>query len=124
MSGALRQLAECESRFSGFFQMTQPLIVSIPHSLGKAEATRRLKAGLDGIRFEYGSLIDVSREQWDGDRLTFEVSVLKQRASGAIDVEDDRVRLEVNLPWFLARLATKAQALVQQKGTLMLENKR
>src|SRR4051812_30070818 len=99
--------------------MPQPLIVSLPDSLGKAEATRRLKSGLDGIRSEYGSLFHIALDDWDGDRLTFALSILKQHASGTIDVEEDRVRLEVNLPWLLARFAGKAQALVQQKGTLV-----
>ena len=29
--------------------MSKPLVVSIPHRLGKQEARRRLKAGLDGV---------------------------------------------------------------------------
>lgn len=104
--------------------MPQPLIVSLPHSLGKKEATRRLKSGLDRLRAEYGTLIHVARDEWNEDQLTFEVSVLSQRASGTIDVEDDHVRLMVELPWLLARLAAKAEALVRQRGALMLENKK
>jgi hypothetical protein len=104
--------------------MAEPFVVSIPHSLGKAEATRRLKSGLDGVRAEYSSLINVSRADWEGDRLMFDVSILKQNASGAIDVEDDRVRLEVMLPWLLARLAGKARDVIQRKGNLLLEDKR
>jgi Putative polyhydroxyalkanoic acid system protein (PHA_gran_rgn) len=104
--------------------MAQPLVVSLPHSLGKAEATRRLKSGLTSVRTDYGSVIQVVRDEWDDNRLTFEISIMSQRASGTIDVEDDHVRLEVILPWLLARIATKAQALIQQRGSLMLENKK
>ena len=32
--------------------MSAPLVVSIPHRLGREEATRRLKAGLDAGRFQ------------------------------------------------------------------------
>jgi hypothetical protein len=46
-----------------------------------------------------------------------------QRASGTIDVYDAGVRLEVTLPWLLARFAHGAQRVIGQKGTLMLEKK-
>ena len=32
--------------------MTKPLVVSIPHSLGREEAMRRLKTGLVARRFQ------------------------------------------------------------------------
>jgi hypothetical protein len=41
--------------------------------------------------------------------------------TGSVDVADDHVRLELQLPWLLALLAEKAKALVQKEGKLMLE---
>lgn len=72
---------------------------------------------------EYGNLLAVEEEIWSGDRLTFRVSALRQSASGAIDVADDHVRLEVTLPWLLDRLARGAQAVIERRGTLLLEKK-
>jgi len=43
-------------------------------------------------------------------------------AHGTIDVYDSGVRLEVTLPWLLARFAHAVQRVVGQKGQLMLEN--
>ena len=34
--------------------MSQPLVVSIPHRLGREEAVRRLKSGLGTVRTDYG----------------------------------------------------------------------
>jgi hypothetical protein len=51
------------------------------------------------------------------------VSALGQRASGFIDVYEANVRLEVILPWLLARFAQAAQRVIGQKGQLMLEKK-
>ena len=62
--------------------MSKPLIVSIPHSLGKAEALRRIKSGLDTVRTSYGQVLHIEEETWSGDRLAFRVSALGQHASG------------------------------------------
>lgn len=103
--------------------MTRPLVVSIPHRLGKDEALRRMKAGLGSARTQYAQLIQVNEEVWSGDRLVFSVTALKQQVSGILDVSEDHVRLEVTLPWLLSRLAQGIQGVIQKKGTLMLEKK-
>jgi hypothetical protein len=38
-----------------------------------------------------------------------------------VDVAEDHVRLEVQLPWLLSMLAHKAKTLVEKQGKLMLE---
>ena len=103
--------------------MAQPFIVSIPHKLGKDEATRRLKAGLGNVKSQYSQMIQVNEEIWSGDRLAFSITALKQNASGTIDVADDHVRLEITLPWLLAGLAHGAQAMIRERGNRMLEKK-
>jgi len=103
--------------------MSKPLIVSIPHRLGKAEAVRRLKSGLSSVRANYSHLLAVHEETWTGDHLQFRVSALGQAASGSIDVMEDQVNLVVFLPWLLAKLAAAIQPLVRKEGVLMLEKK-
>ena len=103
--------------------MSKPLVVSIPHRLGKQEAIRRLKSGLDGIGTNFGHLISIEEAVWTDDHLQFRVSTLGQTASGGIDVAEDHVHLVVFLPWLLAKLAEKIQPLIRREGTLMLEKK-
>ena len=104
--------------------MSKPLTVSIPHRLGKEEAVRRLKSGLASAHANFGQFYSVQEEAWTGDHLRFRVSALGQAASGSIDVAEDHVRLEVVLPWLLAKIAETLQPLIRKEGTLMLENKR
>jgi hypothetical protein len=101
--------------------MSQPVVVTIPHRLGKAEATRRLQAGFSKVRSNFGESFVVLKDQWAGEHLDFSASLLGQTTTGTVDVADDHVRLEVQLPWFLSLLANKAKALVQREGQLMLE---
>ena len=100
--------------------MSKPLIVSIPHSLGKAEALRRLKSGMARATANI-PLLKFDNQTWTGDRMAFRARALGQVASGTVDVGEDSVRLEVQLPWVLAMLANKAKALVEKQGQRMLE---
>ncbi len=101
--------------------MSRPVVVTIPHRLGKQEAVRRLKTGFSNIHSTFGQSFVVVKDQWAGDHLDFRASLLGQTTTGTVDVADDHVRLEVQLPWFLSLLADKAKALVQSQGKLMLE---
>jgi hypothetical protein len=101
--------------------MAEPVIVTIPHKLGKEEATRRLKDGFGKLRANLGEKFMVLKDDWKGDHLNFQASLLGQTTTGTVDVAEDSVRLEVQLPWMLAMLANKAKALVQKQGQLMLE---
>jgi hypothetical protein len=103
--------------------MSQPLVVSIPHRLGKQEALSRIKAGLGKARTNFGHLLTVEEETWQGDRVQFRVRSLGQTAAGTIDVLDDHVRLEVTLPWLLGKLAEKIAPAIRKEGTLLLEKK-
>jgi hypothetical protein len=103
--------------------MSEPLVVVISHHLGKDEALRRIKDGLGRARAEFGWLLSLEEEVWSGDRLTFRVTALGQHAFGIIDVYEAGVRLEITLPWLLARFAHAAQRVIGQKGQLMLEKK-
>jgi hypothetical protein len=103
--------------------MNAPLVVEIPHRLGKDEAVRRLKSGLGRASAQYGNVLQVHEEIWSGDRLSFRVEALRQIASGTVDVGEYSVRVEVTLPWLLARLANGIQAAIRKSGTLMLEKK-
>jgi hypothetical protein len=104
------------------FVMSAPLVVSIPHRLGREEAARRLKGGLSRAAANV-PVLSVDEERWEGDRMFFRVRAIGQAASGQIDVAEDHVRLEVVLPWLLQRFAEKAQTLIRERGQLLLTKK-
>jgi hypothetical protein len=103
--------------------MTAPLVVSIPHRLGKQEAVRRLKAGLGQARTGFSHLMSVDEEVWNGDCLTFRLRALGQSASGTIEVQEDHLRLEVALPWLLAKFSERLMPAIRKEGALLLEKK-
>src|SRR3954470_21039188 len=101
------------------FAMPAPLVVSIPHRLGREEARRRLQAGLTRAAASLSGL-KVDEEKWHGDRMIFRVRALGQAAAGHVDVEDNHVRVEVTLPWLLQRFAELVQGTIKNRGRLLL----
>ncbi len=102
--------------------MSAPLVVTIPHQLGKDEALRRVKGLMSQVT---GSLpmVSLQREIWTQDRLDFELNALGQVASGLIDVGESNVRIEISLPPMLRTLAAVLQRAVEARGKLLLDKK-
>lgn len=103
--------------------MSKPVVVSVPHRLGREEAARRLKAGFERAGSQFAGVLNISEQAWSGDRLSFRASALGQQAAGTIDVLDDSVRIEVTLPWLLAKIAEQLAPAIRRESVLMLEKK-
>jgi hypothetical protein len=61
--------------------LSQPVIVSIPHHLGREEAARRIKSGLAAARTNYSALLNIREETWNGDSLVFNMSTFGPSAA-------------------------------------------
>jgi hypothetical protein len=62
--------------------MSQPIVVTLPHRLGKAEALRRLEEGFRDAESNLGGSFFVLKNQRSGDHLDFRASVLGQTTTG------------------------------------------
>jgi hypothetical protein len=102
--------------------MSKPLIVSIPHKLGKEEALRRVKPALGKASTSF-PVLAVEQETWTGDRMDFRVRALGQIAAGNVQVEENFVRLEVTLPWLLHKFAEVVQHTINARGQILLDKK-
>ena len=102
--------------------MSQPLVITIPHSLGKEEATNRLKNGLAKATATL-PILSVTDETWVGDTMSFKLSAMGQEAAGSVAVADSDVRIELVLPWLLQRFAEMIQQTISSKGRILLEKK-
>src|SRR5215468_9292688 len=101
--------------------MSQPLLVSIPHRLGRLEARRRLNSGIGRLRSELNTLLSGLDYQWEGDTLNFVGSAMWQRITGRIEVLDNVVRVEIDLPWIMQLLRDTIAKQVRGRGVLLLE---
>jgi hypothetical protein len=102
--------------------MSEPLVITIAHKLGKEEALRRIKPGLSKASESF-PVLKVEEEIWSGDRLDFRVRAIGQVAGGNVQVGEDTVRLEVTLPWLLHKFGQAVQRTVEGRGRILLEKK-
>jgi hypothetical protein len=101
--------------------MSQPLIVSIPHRLGRQEAKRRLDSGISRIGPELAGLVSTLDHSWEGDMLNFRAVAMWQTISGRLEVLDDAVRIEIDLPWMMRLIGDTIMKQVRGRGVAMLE---
>jgi len=99
----------------------QPLLVSIPHRLGRLEARSRLDSGIGRPRSELNALLSELDYHWEGDTLNFVTSAMWQRITGRIEVLDDVVRVEIDLPWIMQFLRDSIARQVRGRGIALLE---
>jgi len=101
--------------------MSQPLIVSIPHRIGRLEARRRVDSGIGRLQPELNALLSGLDYRWEGDTLNFAASAMWQRITGRIEVLDDVVRVEVDLPWIMRLLGDTIAKRMRGRGVALLE---
>ncbi len=104
--------------------MSRPVTVTIPHKLGKAEARDRLVSSVGQLRDQLGAMsVSNFQHAWAGDRMNFQAQALGRTISGAIDVEEADIRIEVVLPGLLGMFADRITRGLQRQGPLLLEKK-
>lgn len=99
--------------------MSKPVVVSIPHELGRAEARRRIDEGIGRLTSQIGAVGEI-RQAWDGDVMRFSLQAIGQTVTGSIDVQDSEARLEVYLPGIFAMIANKVKGKLKEEGQILL----
>ncbi len=89
--------------------MSEPLVITVPHKLGAEEARRRVATEIEQLKSEYINKFAYSEVNWAGNKATIRVVVLAQAVNANINVSADDVRIEIILPWLLAKLAAPLQ---------------
>lgn len=101
--------------------MAKPIVVTLPHSLGAQEAQSRLEAGLGRLEREFQSVLSSSNVAWKANHADLAVGAMGQHVRAGIDVFDDQVRVEVQLPWILSRLQNKVAEFLERQGHRALQ---
>jgi hypothetical protein len=97
-----------------------PIIVTVPHGLGKDQALARIKAALAEARVAQAAYFTVAEENWDDSRLRFRVNLLGLPCTGQLVVGDKDATLEFQLSWYLAHIRDSARAYAQAAGAKTL----
>ena len=104
--------------------MATPITITIPHKLSRAEATARVNASVDGFKQQMAKVgLGHMRHDWAGDRFSFHAQALGQAITGRIDVSENELRIEVDLPALLAGFAEKIRGRLRREGPKLLEKR-
>ena len=95
------------------------LSLSIPHQLSRADARRKTEELVAQFQQQAAGLGHV-QEHWNGDTMDFTVVFMGMPVTGQAQVEDRAVRMEVEMPWLLAKLAGSFQQTLEHQGRQLL----
>lgn len=104
--------------------MNNPLIVDLPHQLGRDEARRRIDTNVDKLERHIPGGAEVS-SRWDGDTMRLDIGAMGQTIAAALDVGEAKVTVRIDLPGMLGFFKGPIEGMLRQKGgDLLLEDKR
>lgn len=96
------------------------LHINIPHHLSKEEALSRIKGLLQQVKEEQANIVSNVKESWQGDKGEFSFSAMGFDLSGLIDVKDDGIDINADLPFAVSLFKGKIKEVITGKATQLL----
>ncbi|BDI60220.1 polyhydroxyalkanoic acid system family protein [Qipengyuania nanhaisediminis] len=95
--------------------------VTLPHSLGKDEVRRRMHEHGHEIADHFPAGMASVETDWPHeDRMNLTVNAMGQRIEGGIDIAEDNVTVEMDLPAMLSFLRGTLEGAVRKHGGKLL----
>jgi hypothetical protein len=101
--------------------MANTITINVPHNLGIETAKKRLAERIEALQREYVDKVAQSEVTWAGDVATIRVAALGQTATARMTVLADMLRIEVDLPWLLAKLSGGIQDFISRNAKDVLK---
>lgn len=93
--------------------------VTVPHKLSREQVRERLRTHAHELAGNVpGAQVDTS---WaDDNRMNLTVSAMGQKLQGAIDIEDDQVVIDLDLPFALSFVEPMIAVQIREQGQKLL----
>ena len=96
--------------------------VTLPHSLGKDEVRRRMHEHGHEIADYFPAGMATVENTWPSeDRMNLMVNAMGQRIEGGVDIGEDHVVIEMDLPAMLSFLRGTIEGAAKKHGGRLLE---
>jgi putative polyhydroxyalkanoate system protein len=102
--------------------MAKTITVSLPHHTTREEARRKVMAGVASHKQQFARMAQVE-DSWTGDQMQFKATAMGQTLTGRVDVTDENVVVNVDLPMFLAMMSGRIKGEIETQGRKLLESK-
>ena len=103
--------------------MAREISITIPHKLTQAEVRQRIEKGIVNAQREHAGKFSKLEHNWSDNHLDFDLGVLGQSITGAVDVNPSDVVVHVHLPWMLAAFADKIRPQIKTQADKLLSEK-
>ena len=103
--------------------MARSISLTIPHKLTQAEVRSRIQKGITDAQRDHAGKFSKLEHNWKENHLKFNVGVLGQTITGAVDVNPSDVVVNIDLPWMLAAFADKIRPQIKAQADKMLAEK-
>jgi hypothetical protein len=102
--------------------MAVPVVIDVPHKLGRAGARERLKSRIGELGGHMpGGVGQVSHSWPSENEVALEISAMGQSIPARLEILDEAVRVHVSLPPMLAYFSSMIGAAVRDQGTKLLK---
>lgn len=96
--------------------------VALPHNLDRAEVRRRLAENSHKIADQVpGGMAQVATSWTNDDLMQMDITAMGQTLSGQVEVEDNQVVIELDVPMALSFLKFTIEAAVRSNGPKLLK---
>ncbi len=103
--------------------MAEKITVNVPHKLSREEVHSRIDSGFGKVQEQIAGKAVAVDQQWNGDTMNFSAGAMGQKLTGNLYVQDNNVLIEIDLPWFLAKLSGAVTEKLKKGTQLLLEKK-
>jgi len=95
--------------------------IALPHELGRDEVRRRLNEhSHEIVDYLPSNIADVEMDWVEEDRMALHVTAMNQTITGHIDVFDEQVVFEIELPGLLSFVEPAIEKAIRSNGQKML----
>jgi len=100
--------------------MSRTISITVPHRLTQAEVRTRIAKGIMDAQRDHAGKFSKLEHNWKDNHLDFDLGILGQSVSGAVDVNPSDVVVNITLPWMLAAFADKIKPQIKAQADKLL----
>lgn len=96
------------------------LNLTIPHQLGRQQATERIHHFIEQLREDYGDQVSNLSQSWNGNALDFGFHAYGLAIQGTMTVNDEHLQLDGNLPTAAFLFKGKIESAIRKELSKLL----
>ncbi len=94
--------------------------LQIPHNMSQTQAINKVKGTLEAGRSQMAGQVDIEKEEWEGNKLTFAFTAQKQHIEGTLVADEKEFIVDAKLPLMLRMFEGKIEKMLGEQVKTLL----